>query len=291
MEEKQTRARLIELVETKVGRKMQTPKDFDFLSEQIFDSLHQHISSTTLKRLWGYLPAPSEPRLSTLNLLSQFVDYDSWEVFCDVEMSCDKDVKITPPSIHHEKSSHKTMMIIICVLLVVILACTFYVIRRSGQQTEQPLNERYILKMGQRFDKPQDYLKLFGITATDTIWGRPVPHHDRMFIWTPEYHNCHWHNDGDSAQMMPTITEHWEPDEYQASPEIIAQRNKDQYWHYFRHNEIRITFMKNLVDSAYVFLGVYRMAIEKSDTVHCVWERVIDECDLNNLDYLEQLRN
>ena len=28
--------------------------------------------------------------------------------------------------------------------------------------------------------------------------------------------NAHWHNDGDSAQMMPTITEHWEPDEYRA---------------------------------------------------------------------------
>jgi len=33
------------------------------------------------------------------------------------------------------------------------------------------------------------------------------------------------------------------------------------------------------------------MSIEKSDTTRCVWERVIDECDLNNLDYLEQLRN
>ena len=71
MEAKQARARLIEIVEERVGRKMQTPKDFEFLSEQIFDSLHQHISPTMLKRLWGYLTEPSEPRLSTLNLLSK----------------------------------------------------------------------------------------------------------------------------------------------------------------------------------------------------------------------------
>ena len=90
---------------------------------------------------------------------------------------------------------------------------------------------------------------------------------------------------------MPTITEHWEPEEYQADPELIATRNKDQYWHYLRINELRITFMKNLVDSGYVFLGVYRMAKTQSDTTRCVWERVADECDLTHLDYLEQLRN
>lgn len=290
MEAKQARARLLEIVEESAGRKIQTPKDFEFLSEQIFDRLHEHISPTTLKRLWGYLSEPSEPRLSTLNLLSKFVGYDSWETFCK---QFDEDIPTAPapvrPSRHEGRG--KFMSIAWVVLLLAVLACTYYLIRHIGEQTNQPSNERYILKLGQRFDNPQDYLKYFGITATDTIWGRPVPHHDRMFVWSPEYHNSHWHNEGDSAKMMPTITEHWDPDEYEAPPEVIAQRNKDQYWHYFRHNELRITFMKNLVDSGYVFLGVYRMAIEKSDTVHCVWERVIDECDLNNLDYLEQLRN
>ncbi len=287
----QAKERLIESIETVVGRKMQTPKDFDFLSEQIFDSLHQNISPTTLKRLWGYLSEPSMPRLSTLNLLSQFVGYESWEAFCEKVPTDEKEPNHPLHTASHRKSSHNIMTIAVCVLTVALLACTFYIIRRSGQQTEQPINERYVLKKGQRFGTPQEYLSLFGITDTDTIWGRPVPHHDRMWVWTPEYRNRHWHNYGDSAQLMPTITEHWEPDEYQASPEVIAYRNKDQYWHYFRKNEIRITFMKNLVDSSYVFLGVYRMAIDKSDTTRCVWERVIDECDLNNLDYLEQLRN
>ena len=290
MEEKQARAKLIKIVEARIGRKIQTPKDFEFLSEQIFDSLHQHISPTTLKRLWGYLPEPSEPRLSTLNLLSKFADYDSWETFCKQSQEDVFTVQapVQPPK---KEGKGKRMIIVWAILLLAVLACSYFFIEHTGKQMNPPSDERYILKLGQRFDKPQDYLKYFGITATDTLWGRPVPHHDRMFVWTPEYHNRHWHNEGDSAQMMPTITEHWEPDEYQASPEVIAQRNKDQYWHYFRHNEIRITFMKNLVDSAYVFLGVYRMAIEKSDTTRCVWERVIDECDLNNLDYLEQFRN
>jgi hypothetical protein len=100
MEAKQARARLIEIVEERAGRKMQTPKDFEFLSEQIFDSLHQHISPTTLKRLWGYLPEPSEPRLSTLNLLSEFVGYDSWDSFCK---QVQEDVSTSQAPVHPPK--------------------------------------------------------------------------------------------------------------------------------------------------------------------------------------------
>ena len=89
--------------------------------------------------------------------------------------------------------------------------------------------------------------------------------------------------------MMPTITEYWKPEGVDSV--MIVQRNIDQYNHCSRLNEIRITFMKNLVDTNYVFLGVYRMSMELSDSTKCVWERVADECDLNHLDYYEQLRN
>ena len=50
---------------------MRTPKDFDFLAESIFEKLHQRISPTTLKRLWGYLhDTSSTPRQSTLDTLA-----------------------------------------------------------------------------------------------------------------------------------------------------------------------------------------------------------------------------
>ena len=279
--------RLREAIEVAVGRRMQTPKDFDFLSEMIFDKTRQHISPTTLKRLWGYLSEPAAPRISTLNLLAQFVGYDSWEVFCNEEKT------LTPSSeqFPNQQGKSKKTAVVSMLLLLSVLAIVWYAINPFGRQTEKPSQEPYVLKMGQRFTSPKDYLKLFGIMANDSLWGKAVPHHDRMFIWTPEYRNRHWHNDGDSTLMMPTITEHWEPEEYQADPELIATRNKDQYWHYLRINELRITFMKNLVDSGYVFLGVYRMAKTQSDTTRCVWERIADECDLTHLDYLEQLRN
>lgn len=70
-------------VEDAVGRKLSTPKDFMFLSEQIFSRLHVMLSPTTLKRFWGYLKEGGVPRLSTLNVLSQYVGYTDWNEFCD----------------------------------------------------------------------------------------------------------------------------------------------------------------------------------------------------------------
>lgn len=72
---------------------------------------------------------------------------------------------------------------------------------------------------------------------------------------------------------------------------MIIMRNRDKYNHELRNNEVRITFMKNLNDTGYVFLGVYRLSLSLSDTTRCVWERVAEECDLANLGYLEELRN
>lgn len=45
---------LKECVEQSVGRKMSTPKDFDYLIARIYTLTHTHISATTMKRLWGY---------------------------------------------------------------------------------------------------------------------------------------------------------------------------------------------------------------------------------------------
>lgn len=76
-------AKLRESVEGVVERKMKTPKDFEFLSECIFEKFHERISPTTLKRLWGYLSETTTPRKSTLDILSMFVGYDNWKEFTE----------------------------------------------------------------------------------------------------------------------------------------------------------------------------------------------------------------
>ena len=68
-------------VECKAGRKMQTNKDFDCLSDSVYDQTHAKISTTTLKRIWGYLSEGVTPRRYTLDQLARFIGYDDFDAF------------------------------------------------------------------------------------------------------------------------------------------------------------------------------------------------------------------
>jgi len=102
-----------------------------------------------------------------------------------------------------------------------------------------------------------------------------------------------WHNEGDPEKLMPTITEYWIPlpgDKDFQSAEYVRLANEKLYYERMNKNELRITFMKNIVDSFYVFLGIYVMDKEKSSKERTVWKRIADDCDLGLLDELERLR-
>ncbi len=282
---------LREKIEEVVGQKIKSPKDFDFLSEQIFDKLHERISATTLKRLWGYVEGSTVPRQSTLDILARFIDYTDWEHFCKGQeegldiIQQGKDEQ----SAHNARRQHSFLRYY-ALLLTIVLALVFGVYAYSSfQPIFSETHDSHIIKVGEKFKDPHQYLTLFGINAKDSLWGQVLPHHPKVSIWGPQYHHPQWHNDGDKSQMMPTITEYWAPEG--ADSVLIAQRNFDQYKHYTRLNEVRITFMKDLVDSSYVYLGVYRLSLSLSDTSKCVWERVAGDCDLNKLDYIDELCN
>lgn len=275
--------RLREVVEAAVGRELKTPKDFDYLAERIFDKLHQKMSATTLKRLWGYLSENNTPRTSTLTLLAQFVDYQDWDDFCQKEGIPVIEGPITTPK---PKKTRTIRTVLIAAVALALTAAALWFYQQSGRSVAAG---HYVLRKGQVFPTYSDYLRLFGINDSATYWGRVLPHHPSIVVWGPEYHHPRWHNEGDRQQLMPTITEWWSS--AQADSMWVVMRNADKYRHELRLNEMRITFMKNLTDTGYVFLGVYRLSLAQSDTTQCVWERVADDCDLSNLDYLEELRN
>lgn len=67
------------------GIRLRTPKDYDTLSLLIFQKTRMNISTSTLKRLMGYLPNTHiEPRLSTLDILSRYVGYIDYEGFTNL---------------------------------------------------------------------------------------------------------------------------------------------------------------------------------------------------------------
>lgn len=69
------------IVERTWGRTPATPRDFNQLSESILLTTHQHVSVSTLKRLWGYVKSPHEPRRDVLDILASYCGYASWSAF------------------------------------------------------------------------------------------------------------------------------------------------------------------------------------------------------------------
>ena len=68
-------------IEQHLGRSLQTPSDFEYLIDRIWEEQHQVFSLSTIKRLWGYVSSSGQPRLSTLNTLSHFLGYADWNAY------------------------------------------------------------------------------------------------------------------------------------------------------------------------------------------------------------------
>ena len=332
------------LIEQTIGRKVKSPKDFTFLASRIFDKMGETLSTSTLKRLWGYLPGYATIRPSTLDLLARFVGYSDWDQFLeqqqqqtpdceqspesgtpssdsgtppDSEQSPESDIPSdseqspesdTPsdsaPSPKRATSflSFRRALLIGAALLVLVAGVALLFSPLSSflsplSSIVSPLSsaDRYELRTGEVFATNAAYLSLFGIEPGTSWWDEPLPHHEGVYIWGPEYQNPQWHNEGQRDSLMPTITEYYTPAEGLSPTDslavaLTAEKNRSRLFFAQRYDELRITFMKNLTDTGYVFLGVYRIDRNASDSTRLVWQRVADELDLRHLDRLEQLR-
>ena len=71
-------------IEESVHRKMKTSSDFTFLSGAIWERIHENLSDSTLKRLWGYVDGADATRNSTLEILSKFLGFKDWDDFLEL---------------------------------------------------------------------------------------------------------------------------------------------------------------------------------------------------------------
>lgn len=74
---------LLSEVEKKYGRRVATTTDFESLSVVIEHQIGELISSSTLKRLWGYVSLNPNPRIATLDVLARYVGFTTFKEFCD----------------------------------------------------------------------------------------------------------------------------------------------------------------------------------------------------------------
>ena len=290
---------LRQAVETIAGRKMQTPKDFDILSKRIFEQQHQMISSTTLKRIWGYLhDTASSPRTSTLDILAQYVGYNTFAEFASSrlekqnhEMGTPTPIVSKPESQHPERHTHKTVMVVIALALLILVPATYFFSRQTATELGR------ILRQGQTFTCYDDYLQLFGLKSDEyNSYYYRHPDYPFLVLWAPQYHHPTWHNDGNPDSLMPTISEWYWPESYPTDPASMAslvQTNRERFAQAVADNEVRLVFMKGLpdADTLYTYLGIYRLSVNLSDSTRIVWRRINTNVDLDHLEALSRSRN
>lgn len=70
-------------VEEKYGKPLETHNEFIFLVGAIESEIREHVSESTLERMWGYSTRGADAiSLRTLNVLSRYVGASSWKGFC-----------------------------------------------------------------------------------------------------------------------------------------------------------------------------------------------------------------
>ena len=73
---------LLKAVEKKYSQNLRTTTDFDVFSLHLKLQLDVSISTSTLKRLWGYVKDKHKPRNQTLDSLAQYIGFFNFNEFC-----------------------------------------------------------------------------------------------------------------------------------------------------------------------------------------------------------------
>ena len=107
----------------KFGRTVEAAADFDALSAAIRQSISETLSSSTLKRVFGYVKYDAEPSATTLSILSRYVGYAGWSDFCRNFQLSEADSSTLPSKIRKQKrlilflAAASIVLTIVCILL------------------------------------------------------------------------------------------------------------------------------------------------------------------------------
>jgi hypothetical protein len=72
---------LMAAVERRFGEALKATTGFERLSAAMEIEMGEGLGSSTLKRIWGYIPGGTTPRLSTLDLLAKYAGYADFKSF------------------------------------------------------------------------------------------------------------------------------------------------------------------------------------------------------------------
>ncbi|MEG2848608.1 MAG: hypothetical protein RR880_00040 [Bacteroidales bacterium] len=85
---------LLRRIKQKYGGDLSTPKDFLCFSMEINAKSGKYLSIATMKRLFGYVKYENEPSVNTLNILSNYIGYISYDEFCEANVDSEDSLSI-----------------------------------------------------------------------------------------------------------------------------------------------------------------------------------------------------
>lgn len=68
-------------IENKLGSEIRYPSDFQHLVNDIKQTTKQSISVNTAKRLFGVIKSTKEVRLTTLDIIAQYIGFRNWDIY------------------------------------------------------------------------------------------------------------------------------------------------------------------------------------------------------------------
>ena len=87
---------ILRRIKEKAGVSMNKSVDFDILAQSIKDKTNESLGVNTLKRLFGYKTEKVVPRLSTMDIIAQYLGCSDYETLIK-ELGEDADISIFTP--------------------------------------------------------------------------------------------------------------------------------------------------------------------------------------------------
>lgn len=84
-------------IEQVYGQEIKYPRDCEGLAACITEKTGNSISSSTLKRLYGFVKTSSNPSQFTLDTIALYIGYSSWESYEKSNYSEKEEVEYTQP--------------------------------------------------------------------------------------------------------------------------------------------------------------------------------------------------
>jgi hypothetical protein len=139
-----------ELIEEKTGwgkSENWSNRDFEELSQKIFDLTSVNLSPTTLKRIWGKVKYDSAPTQTTLDTLTRYAGFDHWRAFRQTMTAKEtgniparviSDTAIThgekPSKTNENKKKYYPFGFFLGSVCLVFLLAGYFYLRKTGRQ-------------------------------------------------------------------------------------------------------------------------------------------------------------